>query len=94
LVNVGHQRAIAIGLCVASRDNNGDAVLIMVLFTTWSFILMLLNNRVQRLVVPILDYKPYVDYRQMLFGRRFPAPEDATTEEVAEKPVSVEGYGL
>jgi polyisoprenyl-phosphate glycosyltransferase len=69
-------------------------ILLQVLFTTWSFILMLLNNRVQRLVVPIMDYKPYVDYRQMLFGRRFPASEDATTEQAAEKLVSVEGYGL
>jgi hypothetical protein len=25
---------------------------------------MLLNSRVQRLVIPIMDYKIYIDYRQ------------------------------
>jgi polyisoprenyl-phosphate glycosyltransferase len=66
-------------------------ILLQVLFATVSFILMLLNNRVQRLVVPIMDYKPYVDYRQMLFGSRFPASEDATTEGVPLEMQRVNG---
>jgi hypothetical protein len=32
---------------------------------------MLLNNRVQRLVIPQLDYLPYVRNRRLLAGRRF-----------------------
>jgi polyisoprenyl-phosphate glycosyltransferase len=51
-------------------------ILLQVLFTTLSSILMLLNNRVQRLIMPIMDYKPYVNYRQMLFGRRFRTTKD------------------
>ncbi len=48
-------------------------ILLQVVFTTISSILMLLNNRVQRLVVPIVDFHPYLDHRQLLFGRVFPA---------------------
>lgn len=41
-------------------------ILVQVLSVTLSSILMLLNNRVQRLIVPLADYKCYVDYRQQL----------------------------
>jgi polyisoprenyl-phosphate glycosyltransferase len=60
-------------------------ILLQVLFTTLSSILMLLNNRVQRLVVPIMDFEPYVDHREMLFGSRFPASKGAATEDPSEK---------
>ena len=43
-------------------------ILMQVLSVTLSSILMLLNNRVQYLVVPIRDYGVYVDYRQLLVG--------------------------
>jgi hypothetical protein len=43
-------------------------ILMQVLSVTLSSILMLLNNRVQYLVVPIRDYAIYVDYRQQLVG--------------------------
>ena len=43
-------------------------ILMQVLSVTLSSILMLLNNRVQYLVVPIRDYGIYVDYRQLLMG--------------------------
>jgi hypothetical protein len=33
---------------------------------------MLLNNRVQRLIVPKVDYLPYVGTRRLLFGSNFP----------------------
>lgn len=46
-------------------------ILLQVFFTALSAILMLLNNRVQRLVVPIVDFKIYVGHRELLFGRRF-----------------------
>lgn len=39
-------------------------ILVQVLSVTLSSVLMLLNNRVQRLVVPIADFAVYVDYRQ------------------------------
>ena len=45
-------------------------IILQVLFTALSSILMLLNNRVQRLVLPKLDYLPYVRDRRLLFGRR------------------------
>jgi polyisoprenyl-phosphate glycosyltransferase len=35
-------------------------ILVQALFTTLTSILALLNSRVQRLMVPIIDYKPYV----------------------------------
>lgn len=54
-------------------------ILLQVFFTALSSIVMLLNNRVQRLVVPIVDFKIYVAHRQMLFTRSF-----ATTVENAE----------
>ncbi len=46
-------------------------IFLQVLFTTLTSILMLLNNRVQRLVLPILDFKPYVRSREVLLP---PAP--------------------
>jgi hypothetical protein len=46
-------------------------IILQVLFTALSSILMLLNNRVQRLVIPKLDYLPYVRNRRLLAGRRF-----------------------
>lgn len=42
-------------------------ILLQVFFTALSSILMLLNNRVQRLIVPIVDFKAYVGHRQLLF---------------------------
>lgn len=46
-------------------------ILLQVFFTALSSILMLLNNRVQRLIVPIVDFKAYVGRRQLLFGSSF-----------------------
>jgi glycosyltransferase involved in cell wall biosynthesis len=66
-------------------------ILLQVLFTTLSSILMLLNNRVQRLVVPIKDYVPYVDYREMLFGSRFPASKGAVSENALGKREALAG---
>lgn len=43
-------------------------IILQVFFTALSSILMLLNSRVQRLMVPITDYKPYIESRQLLFG--------------------------
>lgn len=48
-------------------------ILLQVFFTALSSILMVLNSRVQRLVVPIVDFAAYVDSRQLLFGRAFSA---------------------
>jgi glycosyltransferase involved in cell wall biosynthesis len=44
-------------------------ILTQVFFTTISSILMLLNNRVQRLVLPIQEYRPYIASRRLLAGR-------------------------
>jgi hypothetical protein len=43
-------------------------LLVQVLSVTLSSILMLLNSRVQRLIVPLADYKCFVDYRQQMLG--------------------------
>lgn len=43
-------------------------ILVQTLSFTLSFILMLLNSRVQRLVIPFADYKHYVDFRQTLLA--------------------------
>jgi polyisoprenyl-phosphate glycosyltransferase len=51
-------------------------IFVQVLFSALSSILMLLNSRVQRLVVPIVDFKSYVGSRQLLFGRPFAANEE------------------
>ena len=51
-------------------------IILQVLFTALSSILMLLNNRVQRLVLPKLDYVPYIRSRHLLFGR--PSPPAAS----------------
>ncbi len=53
-------------------------ILLQVFFTALSSILMLLNNRVQRLIVPIVDFKLYVAHRQMLFGSSFAPPAEST----------------
>lgn len=45
-------------------------ILLQVFLTALSSILMLLNNRVQRLVLPIVDFKAYVAFREALFGKR------------------------
>jgi len=99
--NVGHQRAIAIGMATAAEDNF-DAVLAMdagdedspqaiakllaiagsrqVLGKTLSSILMLLNSGVQRLIVPLADYKCFVDYREQILNsvkERLPVFEPA-----------------
>jgi hypothetical protein len=41
-------------------------IFLQVFLTTLSSILMILNNRVQRLVMPFTDYKPYVALKRML----------------------------
>lgn len=43
-------------------------ILLQVFFTALSSILMVLHNRVQRLVVPIVDFSAYLERRQFLFG--------------------------
>jgi hypothetical protein len=58
-------------------------ILLQVFFTALSSILMLLNNRVQRLVVPIADFKAFVEMRQLLFGHIFGPPADRTEWETA-----------
>ncbi len=59
----GWTTTIAFGLTI---------IILQVLFTALSSILMLLNSRVQRLVLPKLDYLPYIRDRRLLFGHRFP----------------------
>ncbi len=50
----------------------GVIIIITQLFvTTLSSILMLLNNRVQRLVVPFVHYQPYVESRELISGSPF-----------------------
>jgi hypothetical protein len=44
-------------------------ILMQVFFTTISSILMLLNSRVQRLVLPIREYRHYVASKRLLAGR-------------------------
>jgi hypothetical protein len=44
-------------------------ILLQVFFTALSSILMVLNSRVQRLVVPMVDFAAYVESRELLFGR-------------------------
>ena len=44
-------------------------ILIQILSFTLSFILMLLNSRVQRLIVPIADYKCYIEKRQVVLTK-------------------------
>lgn len=46
-------------------------ILLQTLSVTLSFILMLLNSRVQRLIIPSADYKSYVERRQVIFSREF-----------------------
>jgi hypothetical protein len=100
-VNVGHQRAIAIGMATAAEDNF-DAVLAMdaddedssqalakllaiagsrqVLGVIPSSILLLLNSRVQRLIVSLVDYKRFVDFREQILNsvkKRSPVFEPA-----------------
>lgn len=41
-------------------------LLVQVLSVTLSSILMLLNSRVQRLIVPLADYRCFVDYREQI----------------------------
>lgn len=43
-------------------------LLVQVLSVTLSSILMLLNSRVQRLIVPLADYKCFVDYREQILN--------------------------
>jgi glycosyltransferase involved in cell wall biosynthesis len=47
-------------------------VLLQVLFTTLTSVLSLLNSRVQRLVLPIADFRPYVAVREHVAGARLP----------------------
>jgi polyisoprenyl-phosphate glycosyltransferase len=46
-------------------------VLLQVLFTTLTSMLSLLNNRVQRLILPIADFKPYVELRELVYPPAF-----------------------
>ena len=48
-------------------------ILLQAFFTALSSILMLLNSRIQRLMIPIIDFKPYVAHRQPLFRHAFSA---------------------
>ena len=43
-------------------------ILVQALSVTLSSILMLLNSRVQRLIVPFADFKTFVEYRQLLLS--------------------------
>lgn len=45
-------------------------IVLQALFTTLTSILALLNNRVQRLMLPIVDYKPYVREVEVLISSR------------------------
>jgi glycosyltransferase involved in cell wall biosynthesis len=45
-------------------------ILLQALFTMLTSILALLNNRVQRLMLPIVDYKPYVKEVEVLLSSR------------------------
>lgn len=56
-------------------------ITLQVFFTALSSVLMLLNSRVQRLVVPIVDFKAYVGSRQALFGRSFPSHANMSNSE-------------
>lgn len=56
----GWATTIAFGLAI---------IILQVLFTALSSILTLLNNRVQRLILPKIDYAPYVSSRRCIFGR-------------------------
>jgi glycosyltransferase involved in cell wall biosynthesis len=44
-------------------------LLVQTLSFTLSFVLMLLNSRVQRLILPIADYKYYIDHREILLAQ-------------------------
>ena len=44
-------------------------ILMQVFVITLSSLLMLLNSRVQRLVLPVIDFHPYVESRQILVGQ-------------------------
>ncbi len=57
-------------------------ILVQALSVTLSSILMLLNSRVQRLIVPFTDFKTFVDYRQPLLVNdpQFTEAETAVTE--------------
>jgi hypothetical protein len=43
-------------------------ILVQIFSVTLSSILMLLNSRVQRLIVPITDYRSYVEWREPVLG--------------------------
>jgi polyisoprenyl-phosphate glycosyltransferase len=44
-------------------------ILVQTLSFTLSFVIMLLNNRVQRLFIPIVDFQYFVDHRELLLSR-------------------------
>jgi polyisoprenyl-phosphate glycosyltransferase len=44
-------------------------LLVQLLSFTLSFVLMLLNSRVQRLIIPIADFKYYIDHRETLLAQ-------------------------
>lgn len=62
-------------------------ILVQVLSITLSSILILLNSRVQRLIIPIVDYKAYVDFRQQLRGPGVNINRAATGNHLEENPV-------
>ena len=66
----GWATTIAFGLTI---------IILQVLFTALSSILTLLNNRVQRLILPKLDYLPYVRNRSQLFARALPTSSQEST---------------
>lgn len=71
---------IALRLFVPSHATPGWAttvtfsliiIVLQALFTTLTSILSLLNNRIQKLVLPKLDYKPYIRSVETVFSRTF-----------------------
>lgn len=53
-------------------------ILLQVFFTALSSILMVLNSRVQHLVVPVVDFAVYVNSRELFFGRPFGADPETS----------------
>jgi glycosyltransferase involved in cell wall biosynthesis len=46
-----------------------STILVQTLSFTLLFVIMLLSNRVQRLIIPFVDYKHFVDVRRVVFSR-------------------------
>lgn len=55
----------------ATEVSFGMAIILVQIFSvTLSSILLLLNSRVQRLIIPLVDYQNYIRYRECLLGSR------------------------